>query len=160
MTVLSSIDSKKNIALVKKLAKEYYVYEPLFADLAVTQAILEAGLRETPPSVLALKYNNLFGIKGTGRGLIINGREVTWISLPTHEFYRGSMREISQIFAVNGSIEESIAQHNAVLSLDRYSNLHLANTFEQIAHSIYEDGYATDPGYPKELIAIYNMYVR
>lgn len=160
MTVLSATNSRQNIEVVKHLCTNHYKDMPLFASLTTAQAILESGLRQAPPSSLALKYNNLFGIKGTGTGIIVNGILKTFVSLPTHEFYRGEMREISQLFAVNSTIEESIAQHSKILSLPRYANLKTAKTFEEIAKFIYEDGYATDPGYPQELIAVYNMYVR
>ena len=62
MTELSN-NNKENIILVKKLAKEAYPKNKIMEDLTVCQAILESGLRGKAPSGLALKYNNLFGIK-------------------------------------------------------------------------------------------------
>jgi flagellum-specific peptidoglycan hydrolase FlgJ len=152
MTTLTS-DSNSNIKLVISLSNNMYSDNQVLADLTSTQAILEAGLRNSPPSELAFKYNNLFGIKGIGT----NGS----VLLPTHEYYpRTGIEEVDQQFAVNASIEDSLAQHKHLLELDRYASVLLATTFQDAALQIRLDGYATDPNYTQELIDVWNQYVR
>lgn len=152
-------DAQSNITLVTNLSNECWPNNPLLASLTTVQAILEGGLRNNTPSELALKYCNLFGMKP---GFIRNGTASPGtISLPTHEYVQGTgMIEINQPFLSNNNIEDSLNQHKQLLSeLDRYSNLFECTTFEDIAHAISSDGYATDPKYADELIEIYQNYI-
>jgi flagellum-specific peptidoglycan hydrolase FlgJ len=152
MSVLTD-DPDHNIDLVCDLANECFPDNQILADLTATQAILESRLTYTP-SLLATKYNNLFGIKGEGTGIPRS------VSLSTHEFYGGHMHVVPQPFANNATLEDSFAQHKKLFDLPRYRNLYSAKTFEEAAHLIHQDGYATDPAYPKLLIDIYNEYVK
>lgn len=152
-------DSKTNIALLRELSAKVNSDNKILEDMCVVQGILEAGLRNSPPSSLALKYNNLFGIKGVGTGKIIDGKRKTSISLPTHEWYpnRG-MIEVDQMFAVNESVEDSILQHRSLLHRPRYAKVLTAKTFAEAALEIRKAGYATDVKYTQLLISIYNKY--
>lgn len=158
MSGLSPDNKLANIKMAISAAKAQYPDRPLYAQLTACQAILEAGLLNTPPSSLALKYNNLFGIKGEGSGKKINGKFQNTVILPTHEFYNGAMHLVDQKFAVNASVEDSFSQHDHLLRFPRYAKLAAARTFSEIAYFIKECGYATDNHYPEKLIALYNHY--
>ncbi len=161
MAELSSTDTKHNIDLVIKLSNELYPRLPLYAALSAVQAILEAGLRNAPPSKLALKYNNLFGIKGQGTGKIIDGKMQTKALMLTHEYYPGQgMIEVHDSFAVNACVEDSLKQHFLLLERPRYLKLNEAKTFEEIAQAVYDAHYATDNRYPQKLISLYKVYIK
>lgn len=155
MTKLTE-DSKTNLELVKRLSYEAYPNQPILAELSYCQAILEAGLRVSPPSNLALHYQNLFGIKGQGTA--------GTISLPTHEFVRGKMITVKQNFAWNVSIEDSIQQHKHLFENGthdkphRYFGVLVAETFEEAATEVRKAGYATDPAYTMLLIDLHKKY--
>jgi flagellum-specific peptidoglycan hydrolase FlgJ len=149
---LSTTDSLANIDYVRKKVVEVYGELNLLASLTFIQAILEADLRRPLPSLLAFRYNNLFGIKGEGS----NGT----VSLPTKEFIKGKMITVDQNFAVNRSVKDSIEHHKRLLEKPRYAKLHNCKTFEEIANAVYKAGYATDPQYPQKLIDLYNKYLR
>lgn len=150
-----------NLELIKQASSTCFTSEEhLLRDLTICQAILEGAILHSPPSKLALKYNNLFGIKGIGTGLVVNGKKLYSISMPTHEYYPSTgMQEVDCLFAVNNSIEDSLYQHKTLLELPRYSDLYTAKSFSNVAHYVHCDGYATDPHYPQLLIAIYNQYL-
>lgn len=124
----------------------------LVADLTVSQAILESGLLRGKTSLLASKYNNLFGIKGTGTA--------GSVELLTVEFIKGKSQRVMQPFAVNHSIEDSIKQHKALLEKPRYTACYAAIDFPEIANAVWKCGYATDPKYPEKLVSIYNQHIK
>lgn len=160
MTDLSQTDSDSNIDLIIDLASKCFPDNQVLADLTAVQAILESGLRDAPPSQLAWKYNNLFGIKGLGTGKVINGKLQNRISLPTHEYSPANgWVEVDQGFAVNATIEDSLEQHKQLLNRPRYLSVLQAKTFVEAATQIRQDGYATDPHYSQLLIDIYNEYI-
>jgi flagellum-specific peptidoglycan hydrolase FlgJ len=142
---------QENIAQVLDAAHRCYPNQPILADLTAAQAILESRLL-THPSLLARKYNNLFGIKGEGT----DGS----VSLITHEYHQGEMYEVPQNFASNLTLDDSINQHKNLLSKPRYQNLASAKDLPEAARMIQEDGYATDPSYASMLISIYNRYIK
>lgn len=151
MTQLTE-DSKTNIELVKPLCYASFPDNKVLAELTFAQAILEAGLRNSPPSQLALKYNNLFGIKGTGTG--------GSVKLLTTEYVKGKPIKLEQDFAVNDNIEDSIKQHRSLFErLVRYKPLWECKTFEEVAKAVYRAGYATDVSYTEKLISIYKKYI-
>jgi flagellum-specific peptidoglycan hydrolase FlgJ len=151
MTQLSAIDSKANIELITKLAQEFYPTQPIMQDMTIVQAILEGGLWKAPPSTLALKYNNVFGIKGSGtKGIAM---------LPTTEYIDGKKLTVNAQFASNYDVEDSVQQHTELLAHPRYADVVFATTFEAAAQAIYQAGYATDPNYPTLLINTYNHFI-
>lgn len=160
MTNLTN-DNDYNIDLVSDAAHKLYPDNPVLADLTTAQAILEGRLQPgKQPSELALKYNNLFGIKGHGTaGSVV---------LPSPE-YRGSngkWETDNSNFAVNKNIEDSLEQHKELFengtsdNPDRYDKVLEAKTFEEAAYAVQKAGYATDPGYANELISVYNEYIK
>lgn len=148
---LSPIDINYNIKVVRQLANKVYPDNKILADMTLVQAILEGALWKAPPSSLALKYNNLFGIKGKGtKGSV---------QLMTKEFYGGQMHDVKQSFAYNATVEDSVLQHRRVLDLSRYAKVGTSKTFDEAAKAIHAGGYATDNKYPQLLIDTYNKWV-
>lgn len=154
MSSLSN-DSKMNLALVKKLSLASFADYPILGQLTFCQAILESHL-SGQPSQLAMKYNNLFGIKTKEGG---QGGTKGSILLQTTEYAGDGESQVMQRFDWNSNIEDSIEQHKNLLEgLSRYQNLKTATTFEEAAVMIREDGYATDPMYSNMLIQLYKQY--
>lgn len=144
-------DPKENIKLLRNLTSLAYADEPIMADLCLAQGILESRLLGVPSS-LAMKYNNLFGIKGKGTDGSIN--------LKTWEVIKGKSIQVIAPFAQNLSLYDSILQHKKVLSLPRYALVHKAKTFNEAAKAILVAGYATDPNYTKSLIDVYLNHIK
>lgn len=178
MSVLSPVDKVGNLRLVKSIINSLYPDDmQVLRDLTFVQAILEAGLKRTPPSVLALKYNNLFGIKGQGTkgSITLYTREQYLMSPVAFKEAVAKNRKVKvikqgdnmitveedlpQAFAQNASVEDSIKQHIALLAKPRYAAVRTAKTFEIAAQAIRDAGYATDMTYPQKLIAVYKDYV-
>jgi len=151
MICLSDTDKEFNIDLVIQTCNKVYHDEPVLAQLAATQAILESGLVRTPPSNLAYYHNNLFGIKGTGT----NGS----IELPTHEYVNGEMITVGQNFADNNTLEDSVEQHRKLMSLNRYTEVRNSVNIGDAIDAIYRCGYATDPNYTNILWNVYQTYI-
>lgn len=156
MSTLNAVDSKANIQLVQKLASEVYPGNKVLADLTTAQAILESNLGGKP-SQLALKYNNLFGIKGKGTlGSVV---------LTTWEVIKGKKQVVQARFASNKSVEDSLEQRKKLFQNGtkdkptRYFKVLSAQTFEDAAKAVYEAGYATDKNYTNKLILVYNKYL-
>src|SRR5258708_34267808 len=93
-------DVNSNIVLIKQLAHDIFPDKPLMAALTVSQAILEGALLKSPPSTLAFKYCNLFGMKP---GFIRTGTAIPGIvELPTNEYiHNRGMIECNQPFLSN-----------------------------------------------------------
>lgn len=154
MTLLSN-DANENIELMKKLCLD----GTIFGELTFCQAVLEGGLRNSPPSELALKYCNLFGMKP---GFIRTGTATPGVvELPTNEYVHNvGMVKVNQPFLSNLSVEDSVAQHKHLLTgLSLYDNLFNAKTFNEAAETLLADGYATDIAYSKNLIQIHDHYL-
>lgn len=160
MTTLT-VNSELNLKIVKNLSKNYFNGDKVLQDLTVTQAILESSLLFSPPSQLALKYNNLFGQKPSETIPELAKGTNGIISMPTHEWSRGKELKVYQAFLSNKEIEDSFEQREILFnSLDRYDNLFGLSFFNVAAELVRQDGYATDPSYTQELIDTYNRYVK
>jgi len=157
MSTLNS-DNQLNIKLLKQKAAEYYPDSRIQADLLVAQAILESNLLGARPSLLSMKYNNLFGIKGKGS----KGSAV----LLTKEQEKSGIVSVRQGFAWYKDIEESIAARDRLLNNgtkdnpNRYHPVLTAPTFEEAARALVKAGYATDFSYAVKLINIYKKYLK
>lgn len=158
MTQLTN-DSTQNIDICKQAILACFVNYPILQQLTLCQAILEAGLQRSPPSQLAIKYNNLFGMK-PGSIVPLGTSTPGYVILMTTEYVNGNAERVPSRFLANKDIEDSFKQHEKLLlSLSRYSNLKTAQTFKDAARMIREDGYATDPSYTNLLEEIYNKYL-
>jgi lysozyme len=118
------------------------------AKLTATQALLESGLLGKG-STLSNKYNNFFGIKGTGTA--------GSVTMPTYEDVGGRMVKVNAAFRAYRSADEGFTAHEEFLKKNsRYKHVLAANTFEEKAHLIKQAGYATDRNYTSKLINTYN----
>ena len=117
-------------------------------SLTIAQAILESGWGN---SVLAYKYHNLFGIKGS-----YNGNSV---ALPTYEVYNGVTYYITDHFRVYPSNNASIHDHALFfVENSRYANLLGNRSASAVTTLVRQDGYATDPSYSTSLMSLINNY--
>lgn len=150
MTTLK-LTLKENIALLKPIIAKVYPESTIMQDLCLCQAILESRLISNP-SGLALKYNNLFGIKKAGTS------GLTY--LMTWEVVRGEKKQLRQWFGWNLTLEDSIKQHRDIMKLKRYEDVWHSKDLEEAAERVRMCGYATDPSYTTKLIDIYHKYVK
>lgn len=120
----------------------------ILASLTAAQAFIESNKGN---SGLAVKANNLFGIKGT-----YQGQSVT---MKTTEYYNGVKTTVNAAFRKYPSWKESIADHSALFNrLVRYSNLRGCTDYVQACKNVQADGYATSPTYANTLISTINIY--
>lgn len=122
--------------------------------LQTAQAILETGWGQSVP---VDKYNgkfsyNLFGIKGTGSAGTVTSN--TW------EEYNGVAFRIDANFRAYNNIQESWADHNALLlTRERYEPYRTVMHDSSLgAWALRRCGYATDSQYPIKLMTIIDTY--
>lgn len=145
-----SANRDERVRQVVDAAKRTYPDQPHMAKLAAAQALLESGIAsQKGPSGLASRYNNLFGIKGSGTAGSVNMR--------TGEHFNGRDVKINANFAANRTVEDSFQQHKNLMSKPRYRKVIASRSFEQAAHEVKAAGYATAPNYSSSLIAVYNQ---
>lgn len=142
----SFINSIKDGAIVSM--KKYGV----LASITISQAILESAWGR---SKLTYKYKNLFGIKADSnwKGPRINMR--------TGEYRNGSHVMENWGFRVYSSYGESIKDHARFLvNNPRYgkAGLFSANNYTGQANALVKAGYATNPGYGKQLVRLIEQY--
>lgn len=113
--------------------------------VAVCQAILESRKGKSW-SNLALRYNNWFGIKGSGTAGSVN--------LKTREVIKGKDIKVTAGFSVNNNIIESFQQHRALMNKNRYKAVREAVDLVHAFSALKSCGYATDGQYAKLLTAI------
>lgn len=154
-------DPEENIKIVIQEARKVYADYPVVAELAATQAILESRLYGKP-SGLALKGNNLFGIKDTAK--------TDEIEMLTTECTGQKCYKVTAKFAKFDSLSASFLYHRNLMQTgikknrNLYVNVFSAKTFEGAAKVVSEgDGtnkYATDPKYFKKLVDTWTTYVK
>lgn len=116
------------------------------AALTIAQAILESNWGT---STLAVRANNLFGVKGTG--------PAGSISLPTKEYRGGTPVNVNAAFRKYYSWDESVADHTRLLLGKRYEKT-LHRPGREAARGVAAAGYATDPAYANKLIDLMDKY--
>ncbi|MBU5487615.1 glycoside hydrolase family 73 protein [Clostridium sp. MSJ-8] len=135
-------------SIVPEAIEGYKEYK-ILPSLTIAQAILESSWGK---SALTIEANNLFGIKAyddwTG----------TSIPKPTKEYIKGSFVVICANFKVYQSRDESIKDHNYLLSSDRYKLVREASNYVDACYAIYNCGYASSPNYSNSLIKIIDNY--
>ncbi|WKK68764.1 glycoside hydrolase family 73 protein [Brochothrix thermosphacta] len=119
----------------------------LSASITIAQAILESDWGR---SELALKSNNLFGIKGEHKG--------ETIKMTTDEYEEGERITIVDNFKVYDSIADSVLDHAELLEGGTYSGLEKSKNYRESAYILQEGGYATDPKYAEKIIEIIEQY--
>ena len=153
-TSTSSSTASKTSNFINKLAPlavEDYKTSKVLPSLTIAQAVLESGWGE---SELAVKANNLFGIKADSRwtGKIYNTE--------TKEYYNNSNipTAINANFRSYDSWEGGVKDHSEFLQADRYSKVINAKDYKTACEEVYKAGYATDPNYTSKLIKLIEDY--
>ncbi len=114
----------------------------ILASLTASQALIESNKGN---SGLAVKGNNLFGIKGAYEGQSVQ--------MLTTEYYNGVAHKVYANFRKYPSWAESISDHSALFnSKERYKNLRNCQDYEEACINVKKDGYATSPTYTQTLI--------
>lgn len=139
------MNKKMFIDAVKEGAVEGHRLHKILPSLTIAQAILESGWGT---SQLAVKAKNLFGIKAFASW---TGKRITF---PTTEWYDGRKQVINADFRAYDSFDESIEDHNKLLSISRYKSVRNAKDYRAACREIFNCEYATDPSYPAKLIKI------
>ncbi|MFX3660102.1 MAG: glucosaminidase domain-containing protein [Ectobacillus sp.] len=117
----------------------------ILASLTIAQAILESGWGK---SELAVKGNNLFGIKGVGPA-----GSITIETTEHHE--NGTPYRTSAEFRKYHSREESLEDHTRhLLQSPRYQSIIGEKDYKRASEKIQAAGYTNDPNYPSLLIGI------
>lgn len=135
-------------ASIQQVANQIFPNQPVLSQLATAQAMQESGIANGQPSKLASRYNNLYGMKGTGTA--------GSVQLPTTEYINGQPHKVMANFAAYKAPADSIAAYKQTLQNPRYANVLKAQSFEDATNEIQKAGYATDPNYAKQLRSIYN----
>lgn len=143
------MDKKDFINSIKEGALQGYKTYNILPSVTISQAILESGWGS---SQLAIKAKNLFGIKAfsnwTGKRIVME----------TTEWYKGVKQVVKAEFRAYDSYDESIMDHNKLLSTSRYEPVRLCKDYKSACEALYKCGYATDPDYGQKLIRIIEQY--
>lgn len=126
------------------------------ASITLAQIMLESGgSNEGGLSTLAYKYNNLFGVKASKN----------WVGMKTPPMqtteYTSSGQPYKTFaeFRAYGSIADSIADHDNVITQQRYVQYYIgATSLEDYAKALQKGGYATDTNYANQLMNAINTY--
>nr|WP_235807534.1 glycoside hydrolase family 73 protein [Ligilactobacillus ceti] len=148
-------DAAVKKAFIEKIApvaqQEQKDYQ-IFASIILAQAALESDWGR---SELATKYNNLFGVKGTG---------VNSALMKTKEYINGQWIVVKANFRVYPSWSASVKDHTQLLvkgtDWDRahYQTVVQAGNYQKAARALQQEGYATDPNYADKLINLIEKY--
>jgi peptidoglycan hydrolase-like protein with peptidoglycan-binding domain len=139
------MDKNEFISLIVNGAVKGHKEFGILASLTLAQAILESGWGE---SQLSRTANNLFGIKA------FYDWEGEVLSLPTTEYYNDESQTVTANFRKYETLNDSILDHSRLLSYTRYIPVRNTSDYREACYLVWECGYATDPDYPKKLIAI------
>lgn len=151
----NSPDDQVKIAFVHKIApiaeneqRKFHV----LASITIAQAALESDWGQ---SELSQKYNNLFGVKGTGTNSAL---------MTTNEYVNGQWITVKANFVVYPSWNASIEAHTQLLvnglegDPQHYQHVIEASNYQEAANALQDNGYATDPQYAQKLIDIIQKY--
>jgi len=133
----------------QKVARDYNI----LASLIIAQSCLESHFAE---SGLALKANNLFGIKGS-----YNGQSIV---MPTTEYKDDVPYHIMAPFRKYPSFLESLQDLGKLykngVSWDRnkYKSVLGEKNYKKAAHAVKNSGYCTDPHYSDKLISLIDSF--
>lgn len=123
----------------------------ILPSVSAAQAILESGRGK---SDLAVKGNNLFGIKAGG------GWSGQTISMPTKEQTDGGrVYVVNAAFRKYNSWSESVLDHSSFFidteaRKNRYKKVVGETNYKKAAQALKDAGYATDVNYPSKLIRV------
>lgn len=135
-------------------AAQIYPGKEIMQQVVVTQAIHESGfLSKSGGSQLALRYNNLFGIKAK-KGYRKTPPLTTW------EYINGRNIQVKVPFAAFDDYAQSFECHKKIMELSRYKGVVTATTVPVAFKALVTGGWATDPRYAKKLEEIWSKYVK
>jgi lysozyme len=118
----------------------------VLASVTISQAILESGWGQHTIA------NNLFGIKA-------NGTTGATVTVSTKEFVNGEYVNIQAAFRAYPSLAASVEDHGKFLaSNSRYKNMLGCRDYSKVCQLLQQDGYATEPDYASQLIALIKQY--
>lgn len=136
-------------------ARDVYPDSKPMQALVVSQAIHESAFHgKSGGSQLALRYNNLFGIKK------LKSRPDDFVMLPTWEVINGKTIQVKAPFAVFKDFEDCFQQHKVMMDWPRYRNVLESKTAGEAFTRIRVSGWATNPAYTTRLMEVYNKYVK
>ena len=123
--------------------------------LVLGQALHESttSKNKTRVSQLARDYNNLFGVKATGKPKEWDG-VITWNGassvMPTGEYYGPTQKMYNEGFRVYDTPEQSLMDYGRLIE-GKYGAAGKFDSIAEQAKAIKAGGYATDPKYAKAL---------
>ena len=137
---------------IKQGCLDGWLSHAILPSISGAQAILESNWGK---STLALKANNLFGIKGEYNGASY--------SVETKEFINGTTKYVTASFRKYPSWADSIADHSAFFTSTEFRKTNYAavvgeTDYKKAARALSDAGYATDPDYPAKLIKLIETY--
>lgn len=150
-----SPDDQTKVAFIHKIvpvAESEQRKTHVLASITIAQAALESDWGQ---SELAQKYNNLFGVKGTGQNSAL---------MTTNEYVNGQWIIVKANFVVYPSWSASIEAHTQLLvdGLEgdprHYQQVIDSSDYQEAANALQDNGYATDPQYAQKLIDIIQKY--
>lgn len=133
----------------QKIQKEFHI----LASLIIAQAILESNWGK---SGLAVKGNNLFGIKGSYKGQsitmqtteykIVNGKNVPYQVDAAFRKYPSRYESLYDL--------ANLYKNGVSWDRNKYSNIIGETDYKKAAQDLQADGFATDPNYATKVINI------
>lgn len=140
------------LSAIKQGCLDGWLSHAILPSISGAQAILESNWGK---SKLALKANNLFGIKGE-----YNGESLT---VETKEFVNKVFKIVDATFRKYPSWSESITDHSAFFTSTEWRKTNYAavvgeTDYKKAAQALSDAGYATDPDYPAKLIKLIETY--
>jgi flagellum-specific peptidoglycan hydrolase FlgJ len=139
------MEKKAFILSIADQCKEDMKNHSIYASVKLAQAILESAWGT---SQLAVKANNIYGIKGSGPAgsIMINTREYD---------QRDGWTTVEVMFKKYNNFNESVRDHTQfLLGKERYSEVFEAESFQEACRELQHAGYATDPQYADKLIGV------
>lgn len=131
------------IALLLPVARECKSRFGVPVSVTLAQAVLETGWGKD------VEGNNLFGVKA----------DASWhgpvVMVDTHEFIKGTKTPLVDKFRLYKSWDDSVRDHAQFIKNNpRYAPCFKETTGEGWARALQAAGYATDPDYADNLIAV------
>ena len=149
--VKSFIDTLSEYAIKEYSRRKSYGQKWILPSVCIAQAALETGWGT---SDMMVKANAYFGIKaGTSwKGKVYSSK--------TKECYDGAiLTTITDLFRAYDSMEESVADYFELLtSMERYALACNQEDSKTCIQAIWDGGYATEPDYVQQVMAIINQY--
>lgn len=136
------------LSIIKPMVIKDMQESGILASLTAAQALIESNKGN---SGLAVKGNNLFGMKGVYRGQSV--------TMPTKEWNGTGYITIQAKFRKYPSWQESISDHSDLFNRSaRYTNLRGLKDYKLACQYVRQDGYATSPTYTSTLIKTIETY--